>query len=99
MEYVAERYGEAITSRTLADHLYMSGAYFCRRFKRGFGCSFSDFLLAYRVEKAKLLLAADPRPISEIALACGFHSFSYFGKVFRARVGVTPTAYRRRGGH
>ncbi len=95
MECVAEQYGEPITSRTIADRLYMSGAYFCRRFKRSFGCSFSEFLLTYRVEKAKLLLAADPRSVSEIALACGFHSFSYFCKVFRERVGVTPTAYRR----
>ena len=95
MECVAEQYGEPITSRTIADRLYLSGAYFCRRFKQSFGCSFSEFLLAYRVEKAKLLLTADPRSVSEIALACGFHSFSYFCKVFRECVGVTPTAYRR----
>lgn len=96
-EYVAAHYGEPITSRTLAEHLYMSGAYFCRLFKRGFGTSFSEFLLAYRVEKAKLLLPSDPRSVSEIALACGFHSFSYFAKVFRDRVGTTPTAYRKKG--
>ena len=95
MEYVAKRYGEPITSRELAAQLYMSGAYFCRLFKRSFGCSFSAFLLAYRIEKAKLLLK-DRLPISEIALACGFHSFSYFTKVFREQSGMTPTAFRRK---
>lgn len=95
MEYVAKRYGEPITSRELAEQLYMSGAYFCRLFKRSFGCSFSVFLLAYRIEKAKLFLRKDSRPISEIALACGFHSFSYFTKVFREQSGMTPTAFRR----
>ena len=94
MEYVAKRYGEPITSRELAERLYMSGAYFCRLFKRSFGCSLSAFLLAYRIEKAKLLLK-DRLSVSEIALTCGFHSFSYFTMVFREQSGMTPTAFRR----
>ena len=33
-------------------------------------------------------------PLREVSEACGFHSVSYFGKVFRAATGFTPQGYR-----
>lgn len=95
MAYISEHYAEGITSQTLARELYVNGSYFCRLFKATFGTSFSVFLTSYRLERARLLLTESRRPISEIALSCGFHSFSYFGKTFKEAYGVIPSAYRR----
>ena len=48
-----------------------------------------------RIHHAKLLLMEAPdMSLSKIAAACGFHSTSYFGKVFRQSSGMTPQAYR-----
>ena len=51
--------------------------------------------IVYRVDRACELLRATALPVTEIALRCGFGSASYFGKLFRARMGSSPTAYRR----
>ena len=93
-EILEKEYGEAITSSTAADRLFMSHAYFCRRFRSAFGLRFMEYLAMYRVEKSKPLLLRTERPISEIAMLVGFKSFSHFTKIFRSHVGVPPSAYR-----
>ena len=66
--------------------------------------TFSEFVLAQRLARARRMLA-DPRhdaeTISAIAFACGFGDLSYFNRVFRRQYAATPTAVReaaRRGG-
>ena len=34
--------------------------------------------------------------LNQIALQCGFNSYSYFCKVFKSEKGITPTEYRKR---
>ena len=98
IEYVAEHYTKKITSATAAHKLYINNSYFCRLFKANFGCSFSAFLTAYRLEKAKLMLSEHQCSISDIAMGCGFHSFSYFCKTFKDAFGLSPTSYRAGAG-
>lgn len=53
-----------------------------------------------RVRKAARLLTAPEaaqRTISQIAFACGFNDLSHFGRVFAARMQMTPSAWRRAG--
>ena len=95
-EILEREYGEPLSSASVADRLYMSHAYFCRRFRAAFGLRFMEYLAMYRVEKSKPLLSRTQRPISEIALAVGFKSFSHFTKTFRAHTGEPPGAYRKR---
>jgi AraC-like DNA-binding protein len=47
-----------------------------------------------RIEKSKALLRHDALRISDIAGAAGFEDQSYFTKVFKRMVGVTPNRYR-----
>ncbi len=98
LEILEKEYGEGLSSSSAADRLYMSHAYFCRRFRTEFGLRFMEYLAMYRVEKSKHLLREQDAPISEIALAAGFHSFSHFTKTFKMLVGETPSAYRARRG-
>ena len=47
------------------------------------------------MERAKELLAAEPaRPVTGVALACGFTSSAHFATVFRKVTGQTPSAWR-----
>ncbi|MEM9170447.1 MAG: helix-turn-helix domain-containing protein [Pseudomonadota bacterium] len=61
--------------------------------------NFNTMINALRVEDAcAALLAAPPdRTIYEIALDCGFGSKATFNRVFRERVGMTPSQWRRAG--
>ncbi|MDB6093523.1 MAG: AraC family transcriptional regulator [Verrucomicrobia bacterium] len=49
-----------------------------------------------RVDRAKAALKQSARPVTEIALACGFGSSQYFARVFRSFTGMEARAYRRR---
>ncbi len=76
---------------------------YVRKLFEGEGVTFSEFVLAQRLARARRMLA-DPRhdgeTISAIAFACGFGDLSYFNRVFRRQYGATPTGVReaaRRG--
>jgi len=59
------------------------------------GTSFARYVLARRLENARLLLAQSPaRPVTDIAYACGFDSLSTFYRGFRRAFGVSPAEFR-----
>lgn len=95
MSYISDHYPSQITSSTAATALYMNNSYFCRAFKKTFGCRFSDYLQAYRLEKARISLSNTNDTITDIAFRSGFSGCSYFSKVFKARFGISPVSYRK----
>ena len=62
------------------------------------GSTFNQRLFSLRVDHACRLLgnaSYDRLTITDVALACGFSDSSYFTRVFRQRLNLTPTEYRR----
>ena len=98
IDYINDNFKERITSQTIANHLFITNSYFCRKFKKTFKDTFSNYLNAFRLEKAKTLLTHTNKQISQIASDCGFESNSYFGKTFKEIYGVTPLNYRKKVG-
>lgn len=94
-DYIAENYSTRISSTNVAGKFYMNNSYFCRVFKKTFGCSFSDYVLTYRLDKAKIFLNTTNLGVTDIAFMCGFNGCSYFSKSFRERFGSSPLAYRK----
>ena len=84
-----------LTLGEVADHVGYSHSHFSKVFKEELGRSFRSQLNQLRVEKSKVLLLASNAPMSEIYAACGFEDQSYFCKVFKRLVGVTPDRYRK----
>lgn len=64
-------------------------------FRRHLGLSVFDWLRQQRLQRACHLLAYTDRPISDIALDCGFSHASHMASSFRAEHGMTPRAFRR----
>jgi len=89
MEYHS---GEMVRVADIARHLGLERSYFYRIFKEITGKSPQEFLLALRLEKAKILLSTGIPP-AETAVAIGFSDIYYFSKVFKKEVGMTPTQY------
>jgi AraC family transcriptional regulator len=79
----------------LAQACRLSRSHFARAFKVSTGKSPLQWLLAQRVERAKMLLAGQPWPIEMIANHCGFLDQSHFTRTFVRLVGVTPGQWRR----
>ncbi len=65
-----------------------------RVFRQCVGMSPGDYLRHRRLEHARTLLRATRRPMSEIALTCGFVDQSHFTTAFRRAYRVTPSVYR-----
>lgn len=59
-------------------------------FKSLFNVSAIDFLINYRLEKARELLLNTHKTISEVAYETGYTSPSYFGKAFKKKYGHNP---------
>ena len=95
IDYISDNYATLLSSTDIANSLYMNNSYFCRLFKQTFGCCFSDYILTYRLEKAKIYLNTTNLSVTEIAFRCGFNSCSYFGKAFREKFGTSPLVYRK----
>ncbi len=91
---IEKEFERELSSGDLSKRLHMTHSYFCRKFKSVFGYSFSEYLNMYRIEKSKDLLKNTRLPISEIASKTGFLSFSYYSKMFKSYIKLTPTEYR-----
>ncbi len=94
--YIKQNHADSITLDDVAKHVYLSTSYFCKIFNKEMGEGFSSYLNKVRVEQSKKLLLSDKhRNLTDIAGAVGFGDQSYFIKVFRKYVGVSPGEYRK----
>lgn len=95
LSYISSHYQEKILLDDIAGAFHLSPKYFSRYFKKQFGRSFTEYLNAYRVERSLSLLRQEKCSISDAALRSGFESLSYYAKVFKSVMGMTPGEYRR----
>lgn len=79
----------------LARACEVSVRHFTRAFRQSTGMTPHGWLLHYRIEKAKSLLANSPEELANVALNCGFADQSHFIRAFSHAVGVTPGRWRR----
>ncbi len=88
---------EAITLNGLCNRYRLSRGYLCRGFKRYTGVTLRDYLINRRLEYAKQALRSTTDKVLSIALQAGFNDLTHFNRTFKARMGLTPTAYRQVG--
>ena len=98
IQYIQENYNQKITLANVAQMVYLSPAYFSKVFKEEMGCSFREYLNAFRIEKSMAMLLNENTKASSIAFMVGFDDQSYFTKVFKRIVGITPNQYRETQG-
>ena len=58
------------------------------------GISPKDFLTEFRISRGKEQLTLTDLTVEEIAVSCGYRNSLAFGKVFKQKMGMTPTQYR-----
>ncbi|AFC30264.1 AraC family transcriptional regulator [Paenibacillus mucilaginosus 3016] len=92
--YMKENYALPVTLETLSGHCGVNKHHLCRLFQKSERTSPLAYLRDRRVEAAVALLRTTELPIHEIGRRCGFESPSYFGKVFRHYMAMTPKEYR-----
>lgn len=98
MDFVKSNYGQKITLEDVAAHVYRSPSHISGVFRRETGQTISAYITYIRIEKSKLLLRQTAASILEVAQICGFEDQSYFTRVFKKEVGVSPRSYRENTG-
>ncbi|MDR1420094.1 MAG: helix-turn-helix domain-containing protein, partial [Treponema sp.] len=58
--------------------------------------SIFDYLLHFRIRQSLSLLADKTSSITDVALASGFSTVSYYGEIFKRLLGMSPGEYRRK---
>jgi transcriptional regulator GlxA family with amidase domain len=71
---------------------------FMRRFAESTGMTPLDYVHAHRLEEAKQMLETGDLPVEAIANEVGYEDTSFFGRLFRRKIGLTPAQYRLRFG-
>ncbi len=94
MRMVRERYREPLTVEQMAAEAGVSPSYLVRLFKRQLGTTPYNYLLRWRVTKARELLAETDLPVARVAAEVGFASESNFSYRFGQMVGESPSSYR-----
>ncbi len=95
MAYIHDHYSEPVSRSDVAAYVGLSERHLTRCFRQETGLTPIEYLNRYRVKRAKALLEAGDKSVTEVAMEVGFSTSGYFTRVFRQEVGVSPRAYRR----
>ncbi|MDR1319511.1 MAG: helix-turn-helix domain-containing protein [Treponema sp.] len=96
--YILENFSRKISLQEIAGISGLSAPYFSTIFKEERGENLSKYLNRLRVEKSSRMLLNTDLSLSEIASACGFEDQSWFSKIFKTHMGISPGKYRSQGG-
>ncbi len=92
-EYLDAHLSEEAYLADLANLAGLSRSHFIRAFSRETGLTPHAYLIDRRFRAASRMLGRGEAP-GDVAATCGFFDQSHLNRVFKARMGVTPGAYR-----
>ncbi len=97
MAYIHAHYDQPLTRTELAAQVALTERYLTHCFHQELGITPIEYLNRYRIQRAKTLLEQGSLSITEVAMAVGYSDSSYFSRVFRQEMGVSPRAYQQGG--
>ncbi|WP_233505434.1 phosphoenolpyruvate hydrolase family protein [Sporosarcina sp. BI001-red] len=92
-EYIAVNYMMKVSLEDLAQLLHISRPYLSKVFKLEVGCSYSTYLMEYRMHKSIEFISQDCFQLAEVANMTGFSDYAHFSKAFKKYVGQSPREY------
>lgn len=92
---VDRNFAKDLSDTLVAQQLGLSTSHFRFLFKQATGSPFHKYLIAVRLEKARLMLIEQGLPVSQVASAVGFTGLSHFSRAFAQRFSASPTSLRR----
>ncbi len=95
IEFLHSHIDDKITIDIMASVAHLSPSHFARVFKAETGKAPMEYVQALRLERAKKLLLAGDKSMTDIALDCGFGSLSYLSACFQKQYRMTPKEYRK----
>lgn len=96
LQYLTDHFDEPVSLEDLALLVNLRKEYLCTLFKAQMHQTIFQHLQVIRVSYARFYLSHYPeKTIKEIGTMCGFESSSYFCKIFKRVMKMSPEDYRR----
>lgn len=96
-EYIRRHCCEPLTADALAREFYLSRTQLYQAYRSVFGVTVGEAITQYRLARAKDLLINTDDSIEWVARRAGYQNLSAFSRLFKAKVGLSPNEFRRRG--
>ena len=97
-QFMEKNYNKAIIMSEMAATVNMSPRNLIRRFEHATGNTPLEYFQRLRIENAKKLFENRNDGIEQVAMKCGYEDISFFRKVFKRHVGMTPRDYKEKYG-
>lgn len=91
---IHSHYMEQLSIGKIAAGIGIDRSYLCRLFKAKEGVSPKEYLIEYRLSKAKSFLSEGECSVSAAARLVGYNDSLDFSKIFKARFGVSPSRWK-----
>lgn len=95
LDFIAMNYSRKMTLEEMATRIGIHRKYMAHIFKEKIHTTPQNYLMTFRIEKAKHLLKETPLSISEIGYSVGYDDALVFSKAFKKIVGVSPTHFQK----
>lgn len=96
LSFIRKNLDKKIELSELSEMSCLSKDHFIRVFKKETGESPTNYIISRKLERAMLLLATENSPVKSISFNLGFEDHSYFNRLFKSRIGITPQQYREK---
>lgn len=94
LEYIRYNITKELSLDSIADHFFMNKYYLCHIFKASTGFSVREYIIHYRVLKARALLR-DGYSVQDAGEQSGFYNNAHFIRTFGKLTGMSPGRYRK----
>jgi len=94
LNYIQTNYMDSIQLRDVAARYGVSAGFFSSQFRRQIGVSPIEYLIQYRIRRAKEMLLTNQHSVREISHAVGYSDVYYFSRLFKQHAGVSPSRFR-----
>ncbi|MGH4037012.1 MAG: response regulator transcription factor [Sphaerochaeta sp.] len=94
INFIEQNYNKNIGLQEASSVIKMSEAHLSRIFKKETGLNYVRYLNIYRINVSIELMYNENLTLNQIGTACGFETQSYFAKIFKRELNVTPSKYR-----
>ena len=98
LQYITQHYDEDITLDDLAGRFHFHPNYLSVLIRQHTGMPFSKHITRLRINRACELLSKSDEHIQAVSEQVGYRDASYFIRVFKTVMGVSPSRYRRMHG-
>ncbi len=96
--FIRHGYLDGLELGIIAPSVRVHPAHLCREFRRGFGCTMTEYAARLRADRALSDIMASDAPLATVAAQAGYADQSHMSRAIRKYFGTTPGQLRHDSG-